>query len=93
VCYPNSAEEAYFQQREPISTLKPLSCNKYSFQKLSQFSQGGNVLDAPASNTGGFHLGDACVSSTQMNRLIWNHHFENLWRRKYSFQKVTQLSQ
>jgi hypothetical protein len=31
-------------------------------QKLSQFSQGNNVLDAPASNTDGFLLRDICVS-------------------------------
>jgi hypothetical protein len=31
-------------------------------QKLSQFSHGNNVLDAPASNMDGFLLRDTCVS-------------------------------
>jgi hypothetical protein len=44
---------------------------KAIFQNLTKFSHGGNVLDAPASNTDGFRWRDACVSSTQMNRLIW----------------------
>jgi hypothetical protein len=48
-----SAEYAYLCQRELISTLKNLSCRRYSFQKLTQFSQGNNVLDFPASNTDG----------------------------------------
>jgi hypothetical protein len=68
----NSAEKAYFLQTEPISTLKNLSCREYSFQKLTQFSQGNNVLDAPAFIKDGFLCRDTCVSSTQMNRPIWN---------------------
>jgi hypothetical protein len=59
----NSAEYTYLEQTEPISTLKHLSCSLDSFQKLPQFSQGNNVLDAPASNTDGFLLRDTCVSS------------------------------
>jgi hypothetical protein len=38
--------------------------SKYSFQKLTQLSQGNNVLDAHASNTDGFILRDICVSSS-----------------------------
>jgi hypothetical protein len=58
-----SAEMAYFEQTEPISTLKHLSCKKFSLQKLTQYLQRNNVLDAPASNTDGFLLKDTCVSS------------------------------
>jgi hypothetical protein len=43
-------------------------------QKLSQFSQGNNVLDAPASGTNGFLLRDTCISSTQLKRPIRNKH-------------------
>jgi hypothetical protein len=50
------AEYAYFKQTEQTITLKNLSCWKYSFQKLTQFSQGNNLLDATRSNTGGFLL-------------------------------------
>jgi hypothetical protein len=54
-----------------ISILKHLSCRKYSFEKLTQFSQGKNVPDVPASNTYGFLLRDTCVSSTPLNRHVW----------------------
>jgi hypothetical protein len=57
---------------KPISTLNSMICRKYVFQKLAQFSQGNNVLDAPASNMGVSLWRDICVSSTQMNRPIWN---------------------
>jgi hypothetical protein len=33
----------------------------YSFQKVTQFSQGYNVQDAPASNTDGFLSRDTCA--------------------------------
>jgi hypothetical protein len=42
----NSAAYAYLEQREWISTLKIVSCGKYSFHKLPQISQVNNVLDA-----------------------------------------------
>jgi hypothetical protein len=38
------------EQKEPISTLKSVIRKMHSFQKLTQFSQGNNVLDAAASN-------------------------------------------
>jgi hypothetical protein len=41
-------------EQSSTSTLKYLSCRMYSFQKLIQFFQENNVLDAPASNTDGF---------------------------------------
>jgi hypothetical protein len=46
-----------------MSTLKKVSCRTYFFQKLTQFSQGYNVLDAPGSNTDRFLSRDTCVSS------------------------------
>jgi hypothetical protein len=49
-----SAEKAYLEQRETISILKYLSCRKHCIQKLTQHSQGINVVEAPASNTDGF---------------------------------------
>jgi hypothetical protein len=68
----NLAEQAYLEQNKPFSTLKILLCWKYSFQKLTQFSQGNNVLDAPASSSLGFLWELTCVSSTQLIRPIWN---------------------
>jgi hypothetical protein len=49
-----------FELTEPMSTLKKLSCSKYSLQKLTQFSERNNVLDAPASNT------DSCLWETHV---------------------------
>jgi hypothetical protein len=40
--------------------------------KLTQFSQGNNVLDAAASNIDGILSRDTCVSLTQLNRTIWS---------------------
>jgi hypothetical protein len=57
-------EQAYLAQTEPICTLYPLSSRKYFFQNLTQFSQGINVLDAPAYNIDGFLYRDTYVSST-----------------------------
>jgi hypothetical protein len=72
MCFIISAEQTYLQQIDPFSTLKILICRKDSFQKLCQFSQGKNVLDAPASKTDAFLSRDTCVSSTQLNIHIWN---------------------
>jgi hypothetical protein len=45
-----------------MSTLKNLTCRKNTFQKVTQFSQINNVLDAPDSNTDGFFFSrDTCV--------------------------------
>jgi hypothetical protein len=69
MCLFNSPEYSYLEEEaEPISTMKYLSCRNYSFQKLSQFAQGNNVLDAPPSNTDGVFFGNTCVSSTWLNR-------------------------
>jgi hypothetical protein len=43
-------------RKHPISILPNQSCRKCSFQNLTQFSQGNNVLDAPTSNINGFFL-------------------------------------
>jgi hypothetical protein len=44
---------------------------KYSFQKLMQFSQGNNVLEVPASNTGSVLSRDTFISSTQGYKPVW----------------------
>jgi hypothetical protein len=43
-----------------------------SFEKLTQFSKGNNVLNASASNLDGFLWRDTCVSSIQQNSSISN---------------------
>jgi hypothetical protein len=48
------AKKPYMEQNEPFSTLKTMICKRYSFQQVTQFSLGNNVLDAPASNSDGF---------------------------------------
>jgi hypothetical protein len=54
------------EKTEPISTLKHLCCRKDSFQKLPQFSQGINVLDAPAYTTNGVISRQIFVTSMQL---------------------------
>jgi hypothetical protein len=69
----------------------------YTYQKLTQFSQGNNVLDAHASNTGGFlseihvfhHLNrEGLLEKTEPISTL-----KQLSYRKYPFQKLNQLSQ
>jgi hypothetical protein len=72
MCFFKSAEEAYLEQREPISTMKNLLGMKYSFQKLTEFLQGNNVLHAAASNIDGFVWCDICFSSTLLKSPIAN---------------------
>jgi hypothetical protein len=50
----NLPQKAYLEQTEGITTLKHVSYRKYSFQKLTQSSQGNNLLHAHTSNTDGF---------------------------------------
>jgi hypothetical protein len=71
MCFLKSAELASLEESEPISTLIQVSCRRWSFQKLTQLSQGNNVLDSPASNTEGF-LQETHVILKQVNRTIWN---------------------
>jgi hypothetical protein len=70
-CFVNSAELSNLEQTEPISTLIHLSSRKYSFQELTQFSPGNNMLHAPASNIDCLHYRDTCVSSTLLSRNLW----------------------
>jgi hypothetical protein len=63
-CFFNSAVKVFLEQRDPNTILINLSCRKYSYQKLTQFSHENNVLGAPASNTGDYLLTDTCDSST-----------------------------
>jgi hypothetical protein len=71
MCFFNTAEQAYLEQIECFPPLKTLLGRQYSFQKLTQFSQGNNMLDAPPSNLGGFPSKDPCVYSIELNRPMW----------------------
>jgi hypothetical protein len=68
----NSAEQAYMEQTDQIYSLKILRSRKFPFQKLIQFRQQNKVLEDPASNTDGFLWRDTSVSSSHLNRNIWN---------------------
>jgi hypothetical protein len=61
-----------FGKKERISTLKNLSCRKCSFHKLTQFSQGINVVPGESCNINVFLWRDTCVSLTQLNKPVWN---------------------
>jgi hypothetical protein len=54
------SEQAYLEQNETFSTFKTMIFSKYSFQKLTQFSQENKVLPAAATNIdgnfGGIHV-------------------------------------
>jgi hypothetical protein len=70
---------------------------KYSFQKLTQFSQGNNVLDAPPSNIDGFVSRVYVLLHFTWIGIFWTKWvflpIENPVRRRYSFLQVTQFSQ
>jgi hypothetical protein len=70
LCFFNFAEYDYLEQNEPFSTMKILIFRKYFFQKITQFSQGNNMLGAAVSNIDGFLWRDIWVSLSQMNRHI-----------------------
>jgi hypothetical protein len=55
-----SDEYTYWEQTDLNSTFENLSCRKDSFQKLTIFSQGNNVLYAATSNRNSF-LGEIHV--------------------------------
>jgi hypothetical protein len=57
--------------REPIYNLKHLSGRKYSFDKITQSSEGNNVLPDPVSNQDGFLSRDTCFPSTEVDRPVW----------------------
>jgi hypothetical protein len=84
---------AYLEQTEHFSTLETLICRKYTFQKLTQFLQGNNVLDAPACDTSGFLSRDTFLQLSQIAYLQPISTLKLLSCRKYSCQKLTQFSQ
>jgi hypothetical protein len=72
MCFFKSTEETYLEKTPIISTLERLCCRKYFFQKLTQFSQGNNVLHAEAFIIDCFLWRDTCVSLTLLKRHIWS---------------------
>jgi hypothetical protein len=77
--------------------LKHLSCRKYSFQKLTQLSQGNSVLDAHASNLIIFFL--EIHAFLQLSWICLFGAMETIFTmetincKEYSFQNPTQFSQ
>jgi hypothetical protein len=67
----NSAERAYFKQRAYHHLENP-KMQEVLLQKLTQFSQGNNVLEDAASNIDGFLWRDTSFSSTQLNSPFCN---------------------
>jgi hypothetical protein len=87
LCSFNSPEYAYLEQNEPLSTLKIVICSRDSFQNLTQFSIGKNVLGASSFNTDGCLWTDTCVLQISLIAIFWTSwsfsHLEN-----YDFQDV-----
>jgi hypothetical protein len=71
MCFFISAEKAYLEGQYPIYPLETLSSRNNSFQKLSKFSQGINMLGVAHSNIEGFLRTDTCASSTEKNTPKW----------------------
>jgi hypothetical protein len=67
MCFFISAEKAYLEGQYPIYPLETLSSRNNSFQKLSKFSQGINMLGVAHSNIAGFLWTDTCASSDEKN--------------------------
>jgi hypothetical protein len=61
-----------FGTNVPLSSFKIVIYRQYSFQKLTEFSQGYNALDANVSNVHEILSRDICVSSTSVNKPIWS---------------------
>jgi hypothetical protein len=70
----------------------------YSFQKLTPYSQGNNMLNACPSNIDGFLSRDTCVAAIYLNRPFWKKNvpfypLKSMIGRPYSSQKLTQCLQ
>jgi hypothetical protein len=52
--------------------VKNPESRQYSFQKLTLFSSGNNVVESPLSNIYGFLQRDAHISSIHLNRHVLN---------------------
>jgi hypothetical protein len=74
MCFFHLGEWPYLEQNEPLKTWKILICRKYSFQRVTEFSHGNNVLQTEASSIDGFLRRDICFTSTQLKRTIWIKH-------------------
>jgi hypothetical protein len=57
----NLAEHVYLEQNETLSTLKNMIWRMNYCQKQTQFPQGNNVLQTPASDRDDSILKDTCV--------------------------------
>jgi hypothetical protein len=64
MCFFNLAEQSYLEQNDHFFTLKTMIFRMYSCQKLTQLSQGNNVVHAAMSNIDCFLWRDTCASST-----------------------------
>jgi hypothetical protein len=93
----NLAQQSNCEKTVPISTLKGMLSTKCSFQEVTQFSLCNNILNTPNPNQDSFLVSDMWVTSTELNRPIWNKDpittLKNPHFRKYPFQKRAQLSQ
>jgi hypothetical protein len=86
-----------FGQNELFSTLKTLFFRKYSFQKLTNFSQKNNMLDSEASNQRVFfgEIHEFLKVSWMCPFAAYTAYFllKHLRYRLYYFKKLTKFSQ
>jgi hypothetical protein len=72
MCFFKYFEASHLEPNKTFSTFKSLIYRKYAFKKLTEISPGNNLVDALASMTDAILWRGTCVSSTQLNRPIWN---------------------
>jgi hypothetical protein len=71
MCFLNSAQKGLFAANGTFLHHENSDFQDVFLSKLTQFSQGINVLDAPISNTDGFLWRNMCVSQTSLSGPIW----------------------
>jgi hypothetical protein len=70
MCFITELKRPIWNKRS-LSPLENSDFRKYSFEELTQFSPGNNVLGVAGCNTHALLSRDSSVSSTQLNRPTW----------------------
>jgi hypothetical protein len=69
-CIPSPHLIGVFRANRDYLHLENCDLQHVVLSNLTQYSQGKNVLHAPATNVGGFVWNDTCIFSTPLNRPV-----------------------
>jgi hypothetical protein len=72
VCFVSTTDRPIWKKMSLSPLWKLHLAGSIFFQILLQFSQRHNGLDAACTNVDGFLSRDTCVSSSRLNRPLWN---------------------